>query len=82
MTRKDYRIIAAALAKAKPFSQENSERMGTWRSACHYLCDALKDDNARFDMLTFLSACRHRSIDLIDTIDTGDIGQYDSNGSA
>ena len=57
MTRKDYEVLAAALADARPTANENK----AWHSQhcidALAVADALARDNARFDRARFLKAC-------------------------
>lgn len=63
MTRKDYILIAKAIADTQerirpignPDMRDNQLR-GVRRTAAH-LADALAQDNPRFDPATFLTAC-------------------------
>ena len=59
MTRKDYVLIAAALAAAgQTYSARLiAEARDQWVEDCHALADALARDNARFDRERFLTAC-------------------------
>lgn len=54
MTRKDYVLIAAAIAKMPDFA---SSLRTAKASAAASLADALASDNARFDRERFLKAC-------------------------
>ena len=61
MTRKDYEMLAAALATARPASFEN------WRTSsgeryqyckdCEAICDAIAANNPAFDRALFLRNC-------------------------
>jgi hypothetical protein len=55
MSRKDYVIIAAALARADRYVNEGAERAG-FDAAVQALADALAGDNKRFDHERFMSA--------------------------
>ena len=59
MTRKDYELIAKALADGCP--EEGSDdfyaRYETWRNTVEYVSFALFLDNLRFDHSRFLIAC-------------------------
>lgn len=54
MTRKDYVLIAEALASARPLDGATAASVH-WQ-ACHAMCDALAADNPRFDRERFLKA--------------------------
>ena len=61
MTRKDYILIAAALARPiKPFSTsaQTHAALITWEDTCRHVADALARDNPRFDRERFLKAAR------------------------
>ena len=66
MTRKDYNLIAEAIANAKaatadytdPWQAEN----GAWEAA-RYLSLALRRDNPRFDRARFMEACGFSATD-------------------
>lgn len=63
MTRKDYIIIADALADAKPahvaYIDDNvwAARLATWEGTVASLMLALHKDNERFDPIRFADAC-------------------------
>lgn len=48
MTRKDYVLIAAAIARAEFDARQE---------VAHYVAKALAEDNPRFDSARFLKAC-------------------------
>ena len=50
MTRKDYRLIAEAMAKAKG-------NAFPWSKAVDALADMLKADNPNFNKMMFVTAC-------------------------
>lgn len=54
-TRKDYRAIAAIIAR-----QRNSEDDQDLYRLCRELADYFADDNAAFDRAKFLDACDER----------------------
>ena len=56
MTRKDYVLIAAALAKAKPARWHDGAQTAQHCADCTYIADALAQDNPRFDRERFLKA--------------------------
>lgn len=60
MTKKDYILIADAIAKAFPealtYAQEEAQT-----DVIESLCTALKRDNPRFDERKFMDACRNVS---------------------
>ena len=55
MTRKDYVLIAAALARGEPIDE--GEARDGWRQAVNAVTAALQSDNTRFDRDKFLRAC-------------------------
>ena len=62
MTRKDYRVIAAALAVVRPNrydddSYDLSPAYRTWAATRDSMADALAEDNPRFDRDLFVAAC-------------------------
>jgi hypothetical protein len=60
MTRKDYVLIAAALARpidAFDTPLETHAASCAWAQACDNVADALAKDNSRFDRERFLTAC-------------------------
>lgn len=57
MTRKDYILLAHALAGAFPIS-ENVTPVQAWELAVKAVSDALKSDNPRFDAERFDKACK------------------------
>jgi hypothetical protein len=57
MTRKDYVLIATALNRARDHGSFNYEEKSQHEFDCHYVADALSQDNPRFDRARFLKAC-------------------------
>jgi hypothetical protein len=58
MTRKDYILIAGAVAKAtRMFQPPSSNHYNGARWVGEFLGDALEKDNPRFDRERFLKAC-------------------------
>lgn len=57
MTRKDYNIIAYALAQVEPAEGQSVAR-AAWDAACKSVVQELKSDNPRFKPDMFLKACR------------------------
>jgi len=57
MTRKDYELIAAALAAASPKGCESEDAVDTWERICVLMAEALRQDNPRFDSARFFDAC-------------------------
>lgn len=57
MTRKDYVAIAAALAKEKPGTNWDRNKMVQWELDTVAIADVFARDNPRFDRQRFLSAC-------------------------
>lgn len=55
MTRKDYKLIAAALREAKP--EGDNMALATWQLTVNNIATALAGDNPRFDYQIFLKAC-------------------------
>lgn len=56
MTRKDYVRIAAALRASKP-TMLHEHATYTWRMTCERIAGALYDDNHRFKIDVFYTAC-------------------------
>lgn len=54
MSRKDYRLLAAALARVVDDRTNDAE---TARAACAAIASTLATDNARFDRDRFMTAC-------------------------
>lgn len=54
MTKKDYELIAKALAETHTIGVDG---LLTWGRACKEMAWALKKENDRFDKVTFLDAC-------------------------
>jgi len=52
MTKKDFELIAAALARCKPSALNTA-----WYNVVYALADALATTNPRFDRARFLAAC-------------------------
>jgi len=89
VTRKDYQLLANTLksVRDKAHIQPANFRiklpnMKVWLDTCESISAALKIDNARFNPRAFLVACGYSIAELNVIPDNGDIGQYDSNGSA
>ena len=64
MTRKDFQLIADALAAATPIidisepaDARNTGRIATWVGAVNEMAWHLRNDNPRFDMDRFFKAC-------------------------
>lgn len=57
MTRKDYKLIANAMLRAKPREDANPRAYDAWVDCCESLSQALASDNNRFCKTTFLDAC-------------------------
>ena len=60
MTRKDYILIAEAIKRAHDGDVGNLPRDGVRLGAyevAHYLANALRRDNPRFERARFMSAC-------------------------
>ena len=61
MTRKDYELIAAALAATNQHKATDDDYREGWfaaaSSVAHRLADSLASDNPRFDRARFLAAC-------------------------
>lgn len=58
MTKKDFELIAAALAGRRAFIQtEYANGRSVWDHAAYVLADALQSTNPRFDRARFLAAC-------------------------
>lgn len=55
MTRKDYEVIAKALASSP--EGQGVEGLLVWGDTCRHMARALKAENARFNTVTFLDAC-------------------------
>ncbi len=56
MTRKDYVLIARALANAEPPVKEKDARRA-WYGCCVQIAHVLDRDNHRFNRDMFMSAC-------------------------
>lgn len=54
MTKKDYVVIAKALATTPTIGMDG---LLTWSRACEEMARALKKENDRFNVITFLDAC-------------------------
>jgi len=57
MTRKDYRLIAAAIKNSKPEVHWDPNKMAQWVVTVNRVTDALASDNAAFKPTLFLNAC-------------------------
>ena len=58
MTRKDYKLIARALYQSKPGEGVYLEiYLNQWIETRNAICQALAQDNPRFDPVKFLKAC-------------------------
>lgn len=59
MTAKDYRLIAAALHRSKPESDDRSaeDRLHAWHHIANTCAHSLAADNPRFDFDRFIDAC-------------------------
>ena len=70
MTRKDYVLIAEAMRRCRisvangyavaatdEERARDAQRIAVHRAACHELAFSLNQDNPRFDMRKFLTAC-------------------------
>lgn len=58
MTRKDYILIAKALAASRPPGVDHDR---VWENTVRTLALALKQDNQRFEIAHFTLACGERS---------------------
>ena len=56
MTRKDYIVIAKALASANPGGDTDITRQ--WQFDCARIAAALSAENSRFNHDTFIAACK------------------------
>ena len=56
MTRKDYVLIAKAIAKAYTISDNHVDAVDTIAFVTECIADALADDNPRFDRARFIKA--------------------------
>lgn len=56
MTRKDYIVLARALASVRPLT-EGSDEWWQWVTDCASISMALAEDNPRFDLARFSAAC-------------------------
>jgi len=68
MTRKDFQLIADALAAAtpiidisEPVDANTTGRIATWVGAVNEMAWHLRNDNPRFDTDRFLKACMHHA---------------------
>lgn len=57
MTRKDYRLIAAAIASARSYCNGNAHELAATNRVAAALVGPLGVDNSRFDPSAFLTAC-------------------------
>ena len=57
MTRKDYRLIAAAIKDSKPNDHWDPNKMAQWVVTCNRIAEALASDNSAFKNGVFLEAC-------------------------
>jgi hypothetical protein len=57
MTRKDFEMIAAALADAKREGERGLTSLGCLKMAADYIADGCKSANPAFDRKRFLKAC-------------------------
>jgi len=57
MTRKDYELIAKAIAEAFEWEQGKTEREHAISRVAHILANSLRNDNPRFNEDRFLKAC-------------------------
>jgi hypothetical protein len=64
MTRKDFQLIADALAAAtpildisEPINDRNTGMIAAWVASVNEMAWHLRNDNARFDMDRFFKAC-------------------------
>lgn len=63
MSKKDYKLIASALATTKPTQLENemvleyTKRLNVWKDVVTEISRGLASDNYRFNNSVFLEAC-------------------------
>ena len=57
MSRKDYTLIATALAYACPHDEYSITMRAKWERDCRCIANALHLDNLRFEPEKFLAAC-------------------------
>ena len=57
MTRKDYKLLAAAIHTANLLLGDNDSPDQAWQTVRNKICQTLAQDNPRFDPVKFLSAC-------------------------
>lgn len=61
MTRKDYVVLATALAKTRPLNIQtaplDSPAIKQWGEDVRFIAAALAQDNPRFDRQRFIDAC-------------------------
>lgn len=60
MTRKDYEVLAAALAAATPRSDALPDVHSKWADCVYQVGEALKSDNPNFNRILFYKACATR----------------------
>jgi hypothetical protein len=62
MTRKAYRQIAEAISLTYPGEPDDAPDMvlNQWFGMVNKLCRMFKDDNARFDTVRFVQACKQK----------------------
>jgi hypothetical protein len=63
MSRKDYKLIATALSKARPKHWIETLNGYQWNIDCIAIADALALDNPRFDRKCFLTATATNVLD-------------------
>ena len=57
MTKKDYILLADALAQSRPLPQWDAPLHRQWRADVRYIASALRTTNPRFDADKFIAAC-------------------------
>ena len=59
MTKKDYALIADALAQTNPKAWKNEWAELVWAETVENIADTLATDNPRFNKQRFIAAARH-----------------------
>lgn len=57
MTKKDFQLIASALADARKQAQHGTMRKELWNYTVTHMVAALQSTNPRFDAARFVAAC-------------------------
>lgn len=63
MTKRDFQLIADAIAEAKRQCSNHGSEQGALNVAAHCLATSLATTNPRFDRARFINACLSQRID-------------------